>query len=119
MVVGPHAISRLHQLTATRADEDVISVVITLDPALVKGLSLCSSSDPDVAKTFALYRRVPVPQLDGTEFLIDASNLIRSMWYPGVQPDWTDPVAFHDEVVRVRETPAKTGRFLAPHAHMH
>jgi hypothetical protein len=102
-----------------RAERGVETAVIALDPTLTEGVPFCSTTDSDVAKVFAIYRGVTVDQLDATEFLIDVSGRLRSMWYPGLRPDWTKAQAFGDEVARIRESHVATGQPSASHVHLH
>ena len=62
----------------------------------------CGTEDPDVAKTLALYRHVPVAQLAGTEFLVDGAGLFRALWYSGIQPDWGDPKTLASAIADLR-----------------
>jgi hypothetical protein len=58
-----------------------------------------------VAHIFAIYRGVD--SIDRTEFLIDGSGWLRSMWYPGVEPDWCDPAVLAEEIEAIVNKPGK------------
>jgi hypothetical protein len=79
-------------------------------------LTMQSTIDPDLAKGFALYRGAPVAQLDGTEFVIDGSGWLRTMWYPRRQPDWSEPAVLRNELDRIVQHPIP-GSPAAGHAH--
>jgi mono/diheme cytochrome c family protein len=117
LVAGPTAAARLQQLVST-ATPGVQVVVIASDPASTESAKLCATRDPRVAKGFAVYRGVPVAQLDGTEFVIDASGWLRAMWYPGQQPDWSEPTVLRSELDRIAQHPI-SGSPAAGHVHGH
>jgi putative copper export protein/mono/diheme cytochrome c family protein len=116
VIVGP-ATARLQQL-AREPLPDVQTVVVATDPGLAESDGFCATSDPDVAKAFALYRGVPVAQLDGTQFVIDASGWLRAMWYPGREPDWTQRQVLGKELEQIVRHPA-AGMPGTGHAHLH
>jgi hypothetical protein len=68
----------------------------------------CGTDDPDVAKAFALYAGSSVEELAGTEFIVDQSGSLRSLWHPGLVPDWTNPKVFAKVVDKIRRTPSAT-----------
>ena len=93
-------------------------VVIASEPGSAESARLCATSDPRVAKGLAVYRGVPVAQLDGTEFVIDAAGWLRAMWYPGRQPDWSEPAVLRDALERIAQHPIP-GSPGAGHVHAH
>jgi hypothetical protein len=96
----------------------VQTVVVATDPGLVDNVGLCATSDPDVAKALSLYRDVPVDQLNGTDFVIDASGWLRAMWFPGRHPDWLQPHVLRDELDRIVQHPIP-GWPAEGHVHRH
>jgi putative copper resistance protein D len=117
LVAGPTAAARLQQLGST-ATAGVQVVIIASDPASTESAKLCATRDPRVAKGLAVYRGVPVAQLDGTEFVIDASGWLRVMWYPGREPDWSEPTVLRSELDRIAQHPI-SGSPAAGHVHGH
>ena len=108
---GTHSVARMRTLEPT-------AIVVRLDPSVSGDGPFCSTDDPEVAKAFALYAASSVEELDGTEFIVDQSGSLRSLWHPGLVPDWTDPKVFAKIVETVRRTPSAP-RAAAGHAHMH
>jgi putative copper export protein/mono/diheme cytochrome c family protein len=104
VVADPATTARLQQL-ASPAIPGVQVVVIASEPGSAESARLCATSDPRVAKGLAVYRGVPVAQLDGTEFVIDAAGWLRAMWYPGRQPDWSEPAVLRDALERIAQHP--------------
>ena len=108
---GAHSDARLRTLEPT-------AIVVRLDPSISADGPFCSTDDPDVAKAFALYAGSSLEELDGTEFIVDQSGSLRSLWHPGLVPDWTDPKVFAEVVDNIRRSHFAT--HAAPgHAHMH
>ena len=104
VVADPATTARLQQL-ASPAIPGVQVVVIASEPGSAESARLCATSDPRVAKGLAVYRGVPVAQLDGTEFVIDAAGWLRAMWYPGRLPDWSEPAVLRDALERIAQHP--------------
>jgi putative copper export protein/mono/diheme cytochrome c family protein len=117
VVAGATARARLQQL-ANMFVPGVQTVVVATDPGLVDNVGLCATSDPDVAKALSLYRDVPVDQLNGTDFVIDASGWLRAMWFPGRHPDWLQPHVLRDELDRIVQHPIP-GWPAEGHVHRH
>jgi hypothetical protein len=111
--VSPQSPARLDQLAALRTKGQT-SIAVRIGG--LESPSFCSTSDPDVIAAFAIYRGTGA--IDGTEFLIDASGWLRSMWYPGLQPDWRDPAALAGEIEAIVKTPGMTQPASA-HVHAH
>jgi putative copper export protein/mono/diheme cytochrome c family protein len=117
VVAGPSTAERLPQL-GRMAVPGAQTAVVATDPGLAESVGVCATSDIDVAKALALYRGTPVAQLDGTEFVIDASGWLRSIWYPGRQPDWGDLAVLYAELERIAQQPIP-GSPTAGHLHVH
>jgi mono/diheme cytochrome c family protein len=117
VVASPASAPRLKQLTSL-AIPGVQTVLVATDPGLAESVGLCATSDPDTARTLALYRGVPVAQLDGTEFVIDTTGWLRAMWYPGRRPDWMQPDVLRVEIERIAQHPIP-GSPSAGHTHAH
>ena len=116
-IAGPPDAERLRQL-ANMAIPGVQTVVVATDPGLAESTGFCATGDPNATKVFALYRGAPVAQLDGTEFVIDASGWLRAMWFPGRQPDWLQPDVLRDELDRIVQHPIP-GSPAEGHVHTH
>ncbi|MGA2129762.1 MAG: copper homeostasis membrane protein CopD [Xanthobacteraceae bacterium] len=114
---GAHSAARLQHLGHTAVDPGVREVVARLDPSVGPHGPFCSTDDPDMPKAFALYAGGGAEDLDGTEFLIDRGGSLRSMWHPGVQPDWSNPQALADAVASIRGAPLSPA--AATHVHLH
>jgi putative copper export protein/mono/diheme cytochrome c family protein len=110
---GPQSATRLDQLSVRRASGHT-SIAVRLGG--LESAPLCSTSDPEVIAAFAIYRGTDA--IDGTEFLIDGSGWLRSMWYPGVQPDWRDPGVLAEEIETIVNNPGKPQPTSA-HVHAH
>jgi len=114
---GARSAPRLQHLGHTPLEPGVTVMVARLDPSASPDGSVCSTDDPDVPKAFALYASAAAEDLDGTEFLIDQAGSLRSLWHPGLQPDWSDPRALADALASIRRTaPASAA---ATHVHVH
>jgi putative copper export protein/mono/diheme cytochrome c family protein len=108
---------RLQKLSDV-ALRDLQTVVVATHPGADEKARLCATGDPDVAKALSLYRGIAVAQLNGTEFLIDASGWLRAMWYPGRKPDWTQPQVLGNELAEIKRHPA-AGAPSTGHVHIH
>jgi putative copper export protein/mono/diheme cytochrome c family protein len=115
VIAGSATAARLQQL-ASMPLSGVQTVVVATDRGLTESDGFCATADLDTAHAFALYRGVPIAQLEDTEFLIDTSGWLREMWYPGRQPDWTQPVVLRDELELILRHPA-AGSPAAGHVH--
>jgi putative copper export protein/mono/diheme cytochrome c family protein len=85
---GPkHLLERDHSLGVTAI---IASRVGGDDP------NACLTDETSLLDTMAVYRGLDVARLDRTEWLIDGSGLLRSIWYPqaGRGPDWSDDQVF-------------------------
>jgi copper resistance protein D len=103
VVTSPASQTRLHQLAAGATIGDVRTVVVRLAAGPEEDEApFCGTDDPEVSKTLALYRHVPVAQLAGTEFLVDGAGLFRALWYSGIQPGWEDPKTLASAIANLR-----------------
>ena len=117
VVMGAQSAGRLRELAAMSSNPEVTTAVIATDPVLAETIEFCSTTDPDVARAFALYRGKLGDQADGTEFLIDAHGWLRAIWYPGLRPDWSQPQMLTDEINRILQNPAPGSPGSGAHAH--
>ncbi len=109
---------RVRQLSAIEPASDVIRIVAALDASVADDVPLCVARDPEVVVAFSLYRGGTVEEIDGTEFLVDAAGLLRSMWYPGSGPGWSEPAALASRIEEVRRMVAPPWS-ASPHVHGH
>jgi putative copper resistance protein D len=109
---------RVRQLAAIEPATDVIRIVAALDASVAEDVPLCVARDPEVVVAFSLYRGGAVEAMDDTEFLIDAAGLLRSMWYPGSGPGWSEPAALPSRIEEVRRTIASPWS-ASSHVHGH
>jgi mono/diheme cytochrome c family protein len=108
---GPQSDARLDQLRAMEPRAE--SIAVQLDGS--ETLPLCRTRDHEVIAAFAIYRGAEPIE---TEFLIDASGWLRSMWYPGVKPDWREPEVLADEIETIIKTPGQP-QPVGVHVHVH
>ncbi|HEX9322239.1 MAG TPA: copper homeostasis membrane protein CopD [Xanthobacteraceae bacterium] len=111
---GPASIARLRQLAMVEAARET-TIVIRLQAFDTS--PLCWTEDLDVIAAFALYRGTD--EIGGTEFLVDASGWLRSMWLPGRQPDWSKLEILGDQIAAIRRTPGRPRPSAGAHAHVH
>jgi len=109
---------RVRQLSAIEPASDVIRIVAALDASVADDVPLCVARDPEVVVAFSLYRGGTVEEIDGTEFIVDAAGLLRSMWYPGSGPGWSEPAALASRIEEVRRMVAPPWS-ASPHVHGH
>jgi hypothetical protein len=108
---GHNQTRELDQLRAMEPRAE--SIAVQLDGP--ETLPLCRTRDPDVIAAFAIYRGAEPLE---AEFLIDAAGWLRSMWYPGVKPDWREPEVFADEIETIVKTPGQP-QPVGTHVHVH
>jgi mono/diheme cytochrome c family protein len=111
---GPASTTRLRQLASAKADAETTIVV---RPEASEPTAFCETRDPDVIAAFALYRGAD--EIDGTEFLVDASGWLRSMWFPGRRPDWEKPEILAGRIAAIRHTPGRPRPSAGAHVHAH
>jgi putative copper export protein/mono/diheme cytochrome c family protein len=109
---GPQSGTRLDQLHALVSGPST-TIVVQVDGS--RTLPFCSTWDRDVIAAFAIYRGADPIE---TEFLVDAAGWLRSMWYPGVEPDWREPAMFADEVETIAKAPGQP-QPAGVHIHAH
>ena len=83
VVAGTGTNDRLRQLAL---NHDVITIVIAIDWTAASDLPVCTTQDPNVVETFALYAGGDLQETNGAEFLIDRDGNLRSMWYSARTP---------------------------------
>src|SRR5712691_2996972 len=103
VLAGARFAERQRQLAELDLGKDVTTIVVPLEARTAKDMSVCVAVDPDVIKAFALYRGRGGGELQRTELLIDASGLLHSIWYPGI--DWNDTGMLKRRIEEIR-TPA-------------
>jgi putative copper export protein/mono/diheme cytochrome c family protein len=111
---GPASAARLRQLASMKADRETI-IVVRLEASASS--AFCEAEDADVVAAFALYRGTDA--IDGTEFLVDASGWLRSMWFPGRRPDWSEPEILAGQIAAIRRTPGWPRPSSGGGAHVH
>jgi putative copper export protein/mono/diheme cytochrome c family protein len=118
VVAGPTTAGRLRELAAPPPIPGITTIMIATDPTLAKATNFCSTTDPDVATAFSVYRGLPVDRIDDTEFLVDAHGWLRAIWYPGLAPDWSQVQVLTDELNRIAQNPAPGSPSSGVHAHL-
>jgi len=111
---GSATTPRLRQLARAKADRET-TIVVRSEAS--EPTAFCETRDPDVIAAFALYRGTG--EIDGTEFLVDASGWLRSMWVPGRRPDWAKPEILAGEIAAIRRTPGRPRPSAGAGAHVH
>jgi putative copper export protein/mono/diheme cytochrome c family protein len=109
---GPASADRLRQLANMQAEREILVV-----RQVGSAVPFCGTEDPDVSAAFALYRGNG--EIDGTEFLIDASGWLRAIWFPGRRPDWEKPTVLAGEIAAIRRTPGQPRSSSGSGAHLH
>jgi putative copper export protein/mono/diheme cytochrome c family protein len=117
VVMGAQSAGRLRELAAMSSNPEVTTAVIATDPVFAETVEFCSTTDPDVARAFALYRGKLGDQAGGTEFLIDTHGWLRTIWFSGLAPDWSQPQVLKDEINRILQNPASGSPGSGAHAH--
>ena len=67
-------------------NHDVITIVIAIDWTAASDLPVCTTQDPDVVETFALYAGGDLQETNGPKPPIDRDGNLRSMWYSARTP---------------------------------
>jgi mono/diheme cytochrome c family protein len=118
VMAGPNTMDRLRELAAMHLTTDIVTVAIVPERTLLEDVPFCVSSDPDVARALAIYRGNG-GATEGTEFLIDSTGQLRALWYPGLQPAWTDPTVLSLQFANVRNPAKAPSRLPTSTHHMH
>ena len=116
VIAGTHSAARLHQLAHSHIAHDLTTIVIARADAPVNDLPFCATQEADVRAAFAVYRGEDEAASEGTEFLIDAAGQLRALWYPGLEPAWTDETVLRQQVRDISNAVA-SARAAVPHAH--
>jgi mono/diheme cytochrome c family protein len=117
IIAGADAIGRLQQLAHAHIAHDLVTVVIAPEDSSPPDTSFCVAQDDSVRAAFAVYRGKTPADSEGTELLVDAAGQLRALWYPGLEPAWTDVDVLRRKIAGIRE-PAATARGVS-HAHVH
>lgn len=118
IIAGAHAPVRLQQQAhAAHIAHDLVTVVVVPEDSSPPAAPFCVAQDDRVLAAFAVYRGKTPADSEGTELLIDAAGQMRAMWYPGLEPAWTDVDVLRREIAAIRE-PAAATRAVSP-AHVH
>lgn len=117
IIAGAHSTERLQQLAHTHIAHDLMTVVIAPQDASSSHAHFCVAQDDSVLKAFAVYRGKAPDESEGTELLIDAAGQLRAVWYPGLNPAWTEADVLQRQIAALRE-PAAASR-AATHMRMH
>jgi copper resistance protein D len=117
IITGADSTGRLQQLAHAHIAHDLVTVVIVPQDSSPPDVPFCVAQDDSVVAAFAVYRGATPAESEGTELLIDAAGQLRALWYPGLEPAWTDVDVLRREIAAIRE-PAAATRAVS-HAHMH
>jgi mono/diheme cytochrome c family protein len=117
VIAGARSMERLQQLAHAHIAHDVVTVVVAPEDSSPPEAPLCSVQDDSVLEAFAIYRGKAPAESHGAELLIDAAGQLRALWYPGLEPAWTDVDVLRGEIAAIRE-PAAAAR-TAGRAHVH
>jgi putative copper resistance protein D len=118
VTAGTHSAARLQQLAHSHIAHDLTTIVIASKDAPVNDLPFCATQEVDVRVAFAVYRGEDEAASEGTEFLIDATGQLRALWYPGLEPAWTDEKALRQHLRDISNAVASS-RAAAPHMRAH
>jgi len=72
------------------AGADVMTVLLTDDPAIMPGAATCVASG-GLAPAYAIAAGLGVQEADGAQFLIDRDGWLRAIQPPRVKDGWNDP----------------------------
>ena len=118
VVAGPASDERLVQLAHLDPGNDVTTIVVATDSGATERGRSCVARDADVVTAFTLFRDAEPTLAEGTEFLIDTEGNVRSVWYPGITPDWRQPDVLKARIDQIRRTPvASNSRTAQAHVH--
>ena len=113
VLAGSRSAEHRRQLAELDLGNDVTTIVVPFDALAAQDMTVCAAADPDVSKAFALYRGHDAGQTERTEFLVDASGSLHSIWYPGI--NWDDTDMLKRRIEEIRRTPASLRASLAKH----
>jgi putative copper resistance protein D len=117
IIAGANAMERLQQLAHAHIAHDLVTVVVAPEGSSPPDAPFCVVQDDRVLAGFAVYHGDAPSDSEGTELLIDATGQLRALWYPGLEPEWTDVDVLRREIAAIRD-PAETARTVS-HAHVH
>jgi hypothetical protein len=118
IIAGAHAPVRLlQQAHPAHIAHDLVTVVIVPEDSSPPAGPFCVAQDDSVLAAFAVYRGKSPADSEGTELLIDAAGQMRAMWYPGLEPAWTDVDVLRREIAAIREPVAAERVVSHPHVH--
>ena len=115
---GPGLDERLVQFAHADPGTDVTTIVATTGPIASEQKHFCVARDTDVVTAFILFRDAEPTLAEGTEFLVDTEGNVRSVWYPGIIPDWRQPAVLKNRIDELRRTPVAS-RSRTAQAHVH
>jgi putative copper export protein/mono/diheme cytochrome c family protein len=107
---------QLASLSARGRAAGVTTLLITAGASIAPAVGICVANSKNTFEALSLYRRTP-RKSDEAELLVDSAGSLRAVWYPGLEPDWTDPVEFRKLGETVRNAPAVARTIWASHAH--
>jgi copper resistance protein D len=117
IIAGANSTGRLQQLAHAHIAHDLVTVVIAPEDSTPPDAPFCVVQDDSALEAFAVYRGKTPAESEGIELLIDAVGQLRALWFPGLEPAWTDDDVLRREIAAIRE-PAAAARAIS-HAHVH
>jgi copper resistance protein D len=117
IITGADPMGQLQRLAHAHIAHDLVTVVVAPEDSSPPDVPFCVAQDDSVVAAFAVYRGGTAAESEGTELLIDATGQLRALWYPGLEPAWTDVDVLRREIAAIRE-PAAPARGVS-HTHMH
>jgi len=114
----PQSSARVRQLATAELGSDVTTIIASANADDSEGSTFCVAHDPEILAAFAIYRGSDDGQMTGTEFLIDSAGSLRSMWYPGLRPDWANISILKRRIEDIRRMPVASRSTMA-HGHPH
>jgi len=118
-MAGSKELDRLRELATLPSGKDVTTIAISIDQQPLEDLPFCLANSVDVGRAFAIYPGKDPADTNGTEFLADVTGQLRAMWYPGLDPDWTDANVLEREIARVREPASASLHKPVSQRHVH
>ena len=102
---------------ASVAGPGVTTILATADPATHASAGVCVAGDEAVPQAYAIISGLTLPNLPGTQFLIDGEGWLRAVQRPAGMPGWNDPATLAAEVQQLAAHPIAPNAG-ASHAHM-